>query len=301
MIVKISKDKTKYSTRPSPPVPAADHKNKIMVGNDGKKYISLSDSNDIYKWKLYDEYIDLTQLKNFKINVNNSLLLVRRKFVCKLTEDKILIIFDNELVPEINGTEIKVNINNIKQNFYFDISNLKLCIIQFIYKNLYIKITFSLNKFDDEIIIERLSKIPQYDNYFYIDEIPHNKIHHLGEMVILNIHNIRRLKRNYRYVIIHGKHWNYDYDGSISLAVLDYNGYYYDTHEKKNMIDGIVYTIKNNKLVEFNASEFMNVSDNCKKDDCIFGTEIDTEFYPVHLIVQLKKRIKLHRLLTDIK
>jgi hypothetical protein len=43
---------SKYKTRPSPPYPAQNCKNLIKTGNNGKKYISVSDKNGIYKWKL---------------------------------------------------------------------------------------------------------------------------------------------------------------------------------------------------------------------------------------------------------
>jgi len=42
---------SKYTDRPSPPVSAQDYPNKIKEGNDGNKYISIADKNNIYKWK----------------------------------------------------------------------------------------------------------------------------------------------------------------------------------------------------------------------------------------------------------
>lgn len=297
MIKTTTTQKTKYSNRPSPSLPAQDYKNQIQVGNDGKKYISLPDANTIYKWKLYDDYIDLTKFTNFNINVNNSILVTKNKFVCKMTENKINIFFDNEFIPEINGTEIKTSFNRLTK-FYFNIDNIKYCILEFIYKGIYIQITFLLNKFDDKKYIERFKQISSDSSFFNIDTIPHNKIHHLGEMVLLNLKNIKNLKRNSKYIIIYGQTWSHDYDGVNSLAILYYNGYYFDSYQKKYIIDGIVYLIDKNKLIELNASEFMYASINCKDNDCNFGT--GTGMDPVHLVIQLKKRIKLHELLTKI-
>jgi hypothetical protein len=43
--------KNKYKTRNSPPYPANENCNKIMIGNDGKKYKSISNKNGICSWK----------------------------------------------------------------------------------------------------------------------------------------------------------------------------------------------------------------------------------------------------------
>ena len=42
--------KEKYLKRPSPPVSAQDHPNKIMKGNDEEEYVSKPNKNGIYKW-----------------------------------------------------------------------------------------------------------------------------------------------------------------------------------------------------------------------------------------------------------
>ena len=42
--------KAKYLKRPSPPVSAQDHPNKIMKGNDEEEYVSKPNKNGIYKW-----------------------------------------------------------------------------------------------------------------------------------------------------------------------------------------------------------------------------------------------------------
>ena len=50
---------SKYTNRPSPPYPARECPNKIMNGNDGRKYISLGDYTGVYKWLVYSkEMID---------------------------------------------------------------------------------------------------------------------------------------------------------------------------------------------------------------------------------------------------
>ena len=41
----------KYKNRKSPPLPANENCNKIMVGNDGKKYISQPNKNNVCSWK----------------------------------------------------------------------------------------------------------------------------------------------------------------------------------------------------------------------------------------------------------
>ena len=42
--------KEKYLKRPSPPVSAQDHPNKLMKGNDENEYVSKPNKNGIYKW-----------------------------------------------------------------------------------------------------------------------------------------------------------------------------------------------------------------------------------------------------------
>jgi hypothetical protein len=46
-----SKTLKKYKNRKSPPYPANDNCNKTMVGNDGNKYISKPNKNNICSWK----------------------------------------------------------------------------------------------------------------------------------------------------------------------------------------------------------------------------------------------------------
>ena len=50
----IKENTKKYTSRPSPPYPAQECPNKILPGNDGKLYISLSSlETGIYKWHIY--------------------------------------------------------------------------------------------------------------------------------------------------------------------------------------------------------------------------------------------------------
>jgi hypothetical protein len=153
-----------------------------------------------------------------------------------------------------------------------------------------------LNKFDNKKIIERLMDIPQMSNYNNIFAIEHNIHHHFGEMFILNMENLKRIKKKSRYIIVYGKNWNIDYDGMNSLGIFDYNNYYFDKYQNKYVVDGIIYYIHNNKLMEKNASEFMFM--NCSKKKCYFSYPSDT--FAIHIIVKLRKRIKLHRLLRNL-
>jgi Tfp pilus assembly protein PilE len=50
--ISLKKNTTKkYTTRKSPPYSANKNCNKIMIGNDGKKYISKANKNNICSWK----------------------------------------------------------------------------------------------------------------------------------------------------------------------------------------------------------------------------------------------------------
>jgi hypothetical protein len=42
---------SKKLQRPSPSAHAADHKNKVRKGNDGKAYVSVADANGVYRWR----------------------------------------------------------------------------------------------------------------------------------------------------------------------------------------------------------------------------------------------------------
>jgi hypothetical protein len=46
-----SKTLKKYQNRKSPPYPANENCNKTMVGNDGNKYISKPNKNNVCSWK----------------------------------------------------------------------------------------------------------------------------------------------------------------------------------------------------------------------------------------------------------
>ena len=41
----------KYMTRPSPPYPANECKNKKKIGNDGEPYRSVGNKNGVFTWK----------------------------------------------------------------------------------------------------------------------------------------------------------------------------------------------------------------------------------------------------------
>lgn len=289
--------KNKYKMRPSPPYPAQERQNEILMGNDGNKYISLPDKNGIYKWKKYVEGFDFTELEDFEINVNNSVLVTKDDFECKIKGNKFYLKLSNELIPEIDKLIIDIPFDKISENLFIETNNPKYSFIQLFYKNLYIQISFSYSKSDKQLI-NFLSNLPSNGKYFSIDTIPHNKIHHYGEMIILNIKNLRELKPGNRYVIVYGNIWDIDYAGFSSLAVFDYKGFYYDKYMKEAIVDGIVYVIENNKLIQYNASEFMATNVKCKEDDCYFGYGDSHD--PVHLIIQFRKDIKLHDLFKRI-
>jgi len=46
----VMSSRSKYRTRPGPPYPAQDCKNRKMLGNDRFYYKSKPDKNGIYKW-----------------------------------------------------------------------------------------------------------------------------------------------------------------------------------------------------------------------------------------------------------
>ncbi|ARF08308.1 hypothetical protein Catovirus_1_358 [Catovirus CTV1] len=284
--------------RPSPSESAQDHRNKIMIGNDGNKYISLPDKNGVYRWKIYYETYDFTKLDSFEINVNNSVLVIKDNFECFIKNGILYINFANELIPEINKMNVSLDLNKISKNLFVETNNPKYSFVQLSYKNLFIQINFSYKKKDKQFINE-LNNISSIGSYFNIDTILHNKIHHYGEMILLNLSNIKNLKKGKRYIIVYGSIWNIDYAGFSSLAVLDYNDFYYDKYLKKYVVDGIIYTIENNKLIQYNAAEFMSTNTNCgKSNECYFGH--GKSFDPIHLIVQLRKDIKLHNLFKRI-
>jgi len=47
----IKSRRAKYISRPGPPYPAQDCKDLVKLGNDRKKYKSVSNNKGIYQWK----------------------------------------------------------------------------------------------------------------------------------------------------------------------------------------------------------------------------------------------------------
>jgi hypothetical protein len=78
----IKSNNDKYSKRPSPPYPAQNCKNLIKTGNNGKKYISASDKNGIYRWKSISKSISR---KRRSRSIKNSLNPVKSKSRSKST------------------------------------------------------------------------------------------------------------------------------------------------------------------------------------------------------------------------
>lgn len=241
---------------------------------------------------------DFTKLKDFEININNSVLVLKDDFECKIKDNKLYMKLSNEYLTEINKLIINIYFNKISNTLFIETNNPDYSFIQFIYNNLYIQISFSYNKKKDKNIINFLLNVSSNGKYFSIDKILHNKIHHYGEMILLNIKNLLKLKTNKRYIIVYNNIWNIDYSGFSSLAVLDYINFYYDKYLKKTIINGIIYLIENNKLIQYNASEFMSTIINCKEKDCFFGN--GNLHYPIHLIIQFRKNIKMHELFDRI-
>lgn len=226
--------------------------------------------------------ISLKQFDNFTINVNNSILSNRDSFICNIDDNLLYIYFDNRFIPEINGLIINEPFYNLNY-LYHNINDNKV-IIQFIYDNLYIEIKFDIDPYKHNNIINLLYHIHFMDKKIDFNNLKHIKLHHYGELFILNIYNIKRIKQNHDYLIIVGKNWIVDYDGSESIGVLNYSNYYYDDYTKKYVIDGSVRTIVDDKLIEFNASDF-DYSNNT----------FHTDYYPVYVVVEFRNRIRLDK------
>ena len=88
---------SKYTNRPSPPYPARECPNKIIVGNDGRKYISLGDDRGIYKWIVHSKdtmdkrvKIEQQRIKEYKawMEKKNSKKTTKKRMRTKKTSKK---------------------------------------------------------------------------------------------------------------------------------------------------------------------------------------------------------------------
>lgn len=229
---------------------------------------------------------NLSKKENFEMKIDNSVLILKSKFMCKIDNDQIIIRTDNELLPELKK-EIIVKITNVDN---INIDDSSICRINMRNDNKNIEISFKLDKFTDRDLIKYLKSQKHYtDNIvkYKLDKELRN--HHYGRLIALSDEFVKNMTRNLKYIIVKGDKWSHDYDGSSSFAILEYNGYYIDN--EKNTIDGIVYRIVKNKLFEQSASLYLSNID---------GNYYTNNKNPVYVVIELRKRIKLHPFLCKI-
>lgn len=70
-IIKFINYKMTYLSRPSPPFPAKEYKDRKKRGNNGEWYISKSDKNGVYKWVRWVKVNKKTKKENWSYTVFN--------------------------------------------------------------------------------------------------------------------------------------------------------------------------------------------------------------------------------------
>jgi cyclophilin family peptidyl-prolyl cis-trans isomerase len=280
----------KYKTRKSPPVSAQLHPKKIMKGNDGNKWISSADKRGVYRWKKHtdDQDVmdphssanssftprDLTKLKNFQINRNNSVIVAKPKektIMTLNTKGDLYIKLSSKHVPTVNKEVIKINLKKLKYGYYDG----ELFIF---HKKVFYAIRFDLDsrKKSNEIIDNILGKYSKDKNIGNnSDSLLVTKDHHYGELILFKTTYLQKLVPGQKYYIVMLQNWSRDYTGK-NIHVLEYHG----------IEDGKLKTLKG-KL--YGKSKW--TADLMDVDHATVTTGGGDD--PVHLITKFRKGFKI--------
>ena len=274
----------KYKNRKSPSYPANECKNKIKVGNDKNKWKSIKNKNGVYRWVLQkkninNNIIDITKFRGFKIIRNNSVIVPKKnkKHICTLNSKGTLYIkLSSKYVPKVNNLEININLKKIQFNdgggYVILMFKHKFALYDIWYKDL----KFSKMKIVKDLLLKYGNK-KKYRRVGLIDSMKQTKDHHYGDLKILDMKMVKKMKKNNKYYLVWGQIWDTDYTGKSGIIVFKY-----DNHTNYSLY-GTIYRSDGTILYE-------------KDDDVIsisnsyFGTGTGED--PVHVITKFRRGFK---------
>lgn len=121
--------------------------------------------------------------------------------------------------------------------------------------------------------------------------------HHYGDMVLFTPKLLPCMEKGKKYYIVQGQHWFADYEGLLSIMVLDYSGTHFDgnDYQLQGTITNKKYGTKRLESKLDSGALFSIISSDGKDGYFYTGTGID----PVHLMTKLREGFKLPEGLPD--
>ena len=275
---------SKYKNRKSPPVSAQDNKNKIMIGNDKNKWISLPDVNGIYKWKHYEEQYEIDKQKNFTLEINHSRIIPKKnkKISCILTQKELLLDISSKNFAEFDNKKLTIPFSKLKSN-----DDPAYVIFGYISNEDSIIIHFDIDqRSTDQRLLELIDEMEPLE--MNSDMLAKTE-HMYGTLELLTVSKLRKLKKKEKYYIVWGQTWNTDITGKYSIAVLEYDDIIrINSAYPEYVIDGIVYYLSDGKINEFTGEDIGTGF--CDKPSCYFHTGSGSD--PVHIVTKFRKGFK---------
>jgi hypothetical protein len=295
--------------RPSPSESATLYKvGTKKTGNDGNTWIIAEASNGVKRWKLHRkkssgsapvskdsekinvplDAIDLTELKNVKINRNNSVLVPigNKKQEGFLHKDGTLVLkMSSKYVSEADNQKITVDKSKITvRDSNTSGSKFSNYIIDFDHNG----IEYIMRFFGNPAIMKRVNEILLgYKKGTYggmmNDSLSVTKEHHYGDLVSLTEKIRKKLKKGTKYYMVYGQGWDSNYTDGMS--VLEYNGII-EKDDKRNWhfnaiaMDGYIH--EHDGKEDASIISFYGSSED---EHWSTGTGDD----PVHLVTRLRK------------
>lgn len=218
-------------------------------------------------------------MNKFVISRNNSTIVPKtgQKIIAHLTPDeKIYIKLSSKYVPQVDGEVINVKLNHL-QNLDYGCSG-NYCSLSFIYQNRHYYISFRGDSRKPQVMggIKNMmlkNKKPMNYKLSAADSRDYTPDHHYGELVAMSPVRVRRLKPGHKYYLVWGQHWDRDYEGKHSIAVLEYEGM--KNGELEGTIRAVNYDIEANLIRDTGG---------------IYGSGSGDD--PIHFVKQWRKGFK---------
>lgn len=227
---KNDENKTYNGTEPSPKglgyCAHAEKVDTIRKGRDKNDWIVKKYGN-IKRWVKYKKEYDLSNELHFRFTRNNSVIKSKTKIQCLLSDNELIIISDNMIMPV--KKKIIVSLSKV---YYDKLKTSDILYLQFKQDGYWYEVYLKLSKKNSKDIMEIIHKKCNKGVLFVMDMAPIIKDHHYGDLILFKPSHLKNMIIGQKYYIIWGQAWYNNYNGLGSIAVIEYKGYVKETDKK---------------------------------------------------------------------
>lgn len=200
-----------------------------------------------------------------------------------INNDELIIHFSSKYVPSLDGKKYRISLSDCSYDNYKSGKNYRFK-IGFEGNDLY-SIIFNYTKKDEDLIEKIQDLIGSEDDGPMMDSMDKTNDHHYGDLVIMTLDRLKKLKVGEKYYIVWGQSWDNDFIGKHGIAVLDYKGVR-ESDGKGN--DDKNFYLKGDKYITGDIISINKKYDakyvSCSRHNNYFNTGTGND--PVHLITK---------------